>query len=132
MVSHLLFLHYLDVLSVFHLDLDKLEVFIRDDGERGVRAVAPFRSGQFVCEFEANLLNEEEFKEAETEHKKEGRTVYTLEVSIGHCEALVIDVTSPSHSGPRLLLRHDNAAKCLWEVHEPCGKGGEYQAVCPY
>ena len=39
--------------------------------------VAPFRSGQFVCEFYANLLNQEEYKD---EYRKEGRTIYTLEV----------------------------------------------------
>lgn len=40
----------------------KLEVFMREDGERGIRALVPFRAGQFVCEFAANLLTSNQYK----------------------------------------------------------------------
>ena len=58
---------------------DKLEVFIRDDGERGVKTLCEFRDGQFVCEFEANLLTK---KSASRQRKNIPRkaSVYILEV----------------------------------------------------
>ena len=59
---------------------DKLEVFVRKDGERGVRAKTAFRPGQFVCELEANLLSKDQFAEAEKEYEKEQVPVYALEV----------------------------------------------------
>ncbi|CAI8001763.1 hypothetical protein GBAR_LOCUS3258, partial [Geodia barretti] len=49
------------------------------DGERGVRALQQFKSGSFVCEFEANLLSKAECEEAEKEYVEEGKPVYILE-----------------------------------------------------
>ena len=69
------------ILQSFH-STDKLEVFIRPDGERGVRALQQFKSGSFVCEFEANLLSKAECEEAEKEYVEEGKPVYILEVYI--------------------------------------------------
>lgn len=59
--------------------LDKLEIFVRADGQRGVRAKTSFGPGQFVLEFEANLLSEDESREAE-EYQQQGKPVNTLEV----------------------------------------------------
>ena len=97
MVSIRLFLPYACMLqlylcSIMHIELllstnnafcvsGKLEVFVREDGERGVRALVPFRAGQFVCEFEANLLTKDEYKVAEQKYIEEDRPIYTLEVS---------------------------------------------------
>ena len=55
-------------------------MFIRPDRERGVRALQPFKSGSFACEFEGNLLSTEECKRAEKEYEAEGKPVYILEV----------------------------------------------------
>ena len=49
------------------------------DGERGVRALESIKSGQFVCEFEGNLLTKGECEEAEKEYKRAGKAVYILE-----------------------------------------------------
>ena len=62
--------------------LDTIEVFVRDDGERGVRALKEIRIGQFVCEYEANLLSKEECEKAEQEYESEGKAVYILEVHL--------------------------------------------------
>ena len=59
---------------------EKVKVFVREDGERGVKAQTSFRPGQFVCEFEANHLTPEEFMIAEKEYTREHKTVYALEV----------------------------------------------------
>ena len=64
----------------FYTPVDKLEVFIRKDGERGVRALRDFKKGQFVCEFEANLLTKEESARAEEEYARDGNAVYILQV----------------------------------------------------
>ena len=53
---------------------------MRNDGERGVRAVQPFKSRSFVCEFEGNLLSKAECEQAEKEYEAEGKRVYILEV----------------------------------------------------
>ena len=56
-----------------------MEVFLRRDGERGVRACRSFEEREFVMEFEGNPLNEEENTIiAEAENEKEGHCVYTL------------------------------------------------------
>lgn len=60
---------------------DKLEVFVRPDGERGVRTLEAVKNGSFLCEFEGNLLTKEECEEAEREYSSEGKPVYILEVS---------------------------------------------------
>ena len=52
-------------------------MYVREDGERGVRLI---KSGQFVCEFEGNLLTKGECEVAEKEYEKEGKAVYILEV----------------------------------------------------
>ena len=57
----------------------KLDVIVREDNERGVIAKKAFKAGEFVCEFEANLLTEEEMKLAE-EYERDGIPVYSLEV----------------------------------------------------
>lgn len=62
------------------LNSDKLEVFLREDGERGVRVVVPFKEGEYVCEYEANLLSKEDFEAAEVEYEEMDLPVYTLEV----------------------------------------------------
>ena len=59
---------------------DKLEIFLRPDKERGVKAKVPFRPGEFICEFEANLLTKEECLAAEEEYERDGIAVYILEV----------------------------------------------------
>ena len=58
-----------------------MEVFLREDGERGVRAKRQFNSGEFVVEFEGNLLSREDYRRAEIEYAKENLPLYTLEVS---------------------------------------------------
>ena len=60
--------------------VEKLEVFVREDGERGVRALTAFRDGEFVCEFEANLLSKAQCEKAEKEYEADGKPVYILEV----------------------------------------------------
>ena len=37
-------------------------MFVRVDGERGVRIKTTFRPGQFICKFEENLLMREQFQ----------------------------------------------------------------------
>ncbi|CAI8053088.1 hypothetical protein GBAR_LOCUS29037 [Geodia barretti] len=59
---------------------EKLEVFVREDGERGVRALTAFRDGEFLCEFEANLLSKAQCEKAEKEYEADGKPVYILEV----------------------------------------------------
>lgn len=61
---------------------DKLEVFLREDGERGVKALENFRSGSFMLEFEGNLLTQQECEAAEQEYEREGKPVYILEVHL--------------------------------------------------
>ena len=58
-----------------------VEVFMMENGERGVKATRDISAGEFVCEFEANLLSETENRHAEEEYEKEGLVVYNLEVS---------------------------------------------------
>ena len=53
---------------------------MREDGERGVKSLKLIKSGQFVCEFEGNLLTKGECEVAEKEYEKEGKAVYILEV----------------------------------------------------
>ena len=60
---------------------DDIEVFMRGDGQKGVRAKRDFKNGEFVMEFEGNLLTEEN-KVAEREYAGEDRTVYNVEVNI--------------------------------------------------
>ena len=69
-------------------------MFVRDDGERGVRACRDFAVGEFVLEFEANLLSEAENHHAEKVYQHEGLPVYTLEVRLIACSANNIYVTS--------------------------------------
>ena len=52
-------------------------MFLRPNGERGVRALQQIKTGSFVCEFEGNLP---ECEEAEREYAREGKLVYILEV----------------------------------------------------
>ena len=53
---------------------------MRMDEERRVRALQPFKSGTFVCEFEGNLRSKAKCKRAEKEFKGEGKVVYILEI----------------------------------------------------
>ena len=73
---------YQITIILVYTPVEKLEVFIREDGERGVRALTEFTEGQFVCEFEANLLTKEECEKAEQEYERDGKAVYILQVSI--------------------------------------------------
>lgn len=66
--------------SLLLLTTDKLEMFFRDDGQRGVKTTQAIPNGSFVCEFEGNLLSRHECEEAEREYEKEGKAVYILEV----------------------------------------------------
>ena len=67
-------------LKVTSTHSEKLEIFIRDDGQRGVRALVEIKNGEFVCEFEANLLSKEDCEKAEQEYEREKKPVYILEV----------------------------------------------------
>jgi len=49
------------------------EVFIRMDEPRGVRAKRAFKVGEFVMEFEGNLLSKEENEVAEKEYEEDGQ-----------------------------------------------------------
>ena len=59
---------------------DKLEIFVRDDGERGVHALVEIANGKFVCEFEVNLLTKEEYEMAEQEYDRVEKPLYILEI----------------------------------------------------
>ena len=48
-------------------------MYVREDGERGVRSLKLIKSGQFDCEFEGNLLTKGECEVAEKEYEKEGK-----------------------------------------------------------
>lgn len=50
-----------------------VEVFIRGDGQRGVRAKRAFKAGEFVMEFEGNLFS---MVVLEREYDKEDVPVY--------------------------------------------------------
>ena len=50
-----------------------VEVFMRGDGQRGVRAKQAFKAGEFVMEFEKNLLRK---VAVEREYDKEDVPVY--------------------------------------------------------
>ena len=53
---------------------------MRDDGQRGVVSTEDIKLGQFVGEFEANLLTKAESDLAEREYESEKLPVYTLKV----------------------------------------------------
>ena len=55
---------------------------MRKDGERGVRALQPFKSSSFDCEFEGNLLSKAECENTEKEYEAEGKPVYILVVQL--------------------------------------------------
>ena len=64
------------------MSVRNVEVFVREDGERGVRATRDIKEGEFVLEFEATLLSEAEHKHAREIYHLEGlQTCITLEVS---------------------------------------------------
>ena len=73
-----------NMLTINVYSTDSLEVIIRDDSERGVIAKKAYRAGEFICEFEANLLTKQEMELAEDEYNREGIPVYALEVRC-HC-----------------------------------------------
>lgn len=57
-----------------------MEIFVRPDGERGVRAAVPLEAGQFVCEYESNFLaTKKEVEAAEAEY--DVSTLYVIEVT---------------------------------------------------
>ena len=59
------------------------DIVIEWDINRKRATKTAFRPGQFVCEFEANLLTREQFQEAEKEYQRDNLPIYTLEVRIG-------------------------------------------------
>lgn len=74
-----------------------MEVFLRGDGERGVRARRRFNQGEFVLEFEGNLLTREEYPRAEIEYNKENVPVNTLEVNSLYYYLHIIYHSSQAH-----------------------------------
>lgn len=60
--------------------IEWVEIFQRGDGERGVKARRKFSAGEFVLEFEGNLLTKGEYQLAEIEYCAEQLPIYTLEV----------------------------------------------------
>ena len=61
----------------------KFEIFVRSDNERGVRSKAVFTPGEFVMEYEANLLGEQQQKLAESEYEEEGEKPILLKLPKG-------------------------------------------------
>ncbi len=74
------YLHTFITHSIVPCATDNLEIFVREDGERGVRTKVGFAPGQFVAEYEANYLaTKEEVLAAEAEYA--ASTLYVIEVS---------------------------------------------------
>ena len=61
----------------------KFEIFVHSDNERGVRSKAVFTPGEFVMEYEANLLDEQQQKLAESEYEEEGEKPILLKLPKG-------------------------------------------------
>ena len=80
-VSHFIMIVSKHMYCVLFYCTGGVEVFLRGEGERGVRAKRRINAGEFVLEFEGNLLTREEYQTAEMEYAKENIPVYTLEVS---------------------------------------------------
>ena len=61
---------------------DRCEVFVRSDGERGVRAKRQLMQNEFVCEYEANILSGEEAERRERQYQEDGDDdIYMLQVT---------------------------------------------------
>lgn len=59
---------------------ERIEVFEREDGERGVRSKRPIHTNEFICEYEGNLLTESEAKQLEKKYMEEDDPIYMLQV----------------------------------------------------
>ena len=83
---------------------DFLEVVIREDNQRGVRAKRRFSKGEFICEYPGEVVNIEEADRREAEYKLNDEGCFILKISA----TLAMDATREYHRIGRLL---NHAAK---------------------
>jgi len=91
------------------------------DKERGVRSKAVFTPGEFVMEYEANLLDEQQLKLAETENENEGEKIYVVETPKGYFDATyrvnsIGRYINHAAKEPNLLLRQLIEARGRWRI----------------
>ena len=92
---------------------EKLEVFTKDDKiQRGVRTKVAIPKNQFVAEYEANVLTEDEARAQEERYSKEGEDLYIMQASYNGTK-VVFDATYRTNSMGRLINHSRKHANIL-------------------
>ena len=87
---------------------EKLEVFTKDDKvQRGVRTKVAIPQNQFVAEYEANVLTEDEARAQEERYLKEGEDLYIIQAFYDGTK-VVFDATYRTNSIGRHSRKHAN------------------------
>ena len=89
-----------------------LEVFTKDDKQRGVRTKIAIPQNKFVAEYEANVLTEDEAKAQEERYLKEGEDLYIMQASYDGTK-VIFDATYRTNSMGRLINHSKKHANIL-------------------
>lgn len=99
MVSDCTIFAQLHLYTFGHDTTERIEVFQRDDGERGVRSKRLIHENEFICEYESNVLTPSEAKQLEVVYRQNGDPIYMLQVRVTPC--MTLNPNYPNYCRPR-------------------------------
>ena len=91
---------------------DKLEVFTKPNGERGVKAGVDFPQNIFIAEYEGNILAPEMAEEREKRHETEKEDMYMLQACYNG-KNIIFDATYRYNARARLINHSKKNANIL-------------------